>query len=116
MKERLFKSVQSCVLSPKPVMDYECDLSDIIQLDGPADDSDAEEEGVPLGENDFLRMINAEAINVDESGDGSSASFSSSASEGPDELDDFKEEEVRDKDKFPPLAKVNNILFDYVIE
>uniref|UniRef100_A0A3B5B2M6 General transcription factor IIA subunit 1 like n=1 Tax=Stegastes partitus TaxID=144197 RepID=A0A3B5B2M6_9TELE len=39
------------------------DLSDIVQLDGPADNSDLEEgDEVPLEENDFLGIINAEAI------------------------------------------------------
>ncbi|KAF7662351.1 hypothetical protein LDENG_00237710 [Lucifuga dentata] len=62
------------------------DLSTIIQLDGPADNSDTEkkeeeEEGAPLDENDFLDIINAEAIKalqeVDGSSDGNSISSSS---------------------------------------
>uniref|UniRef100_A0A3B5BA53 General transcription factor IIA subunit 1 like n=1 Tax=Stegastes partitus TaxID=144197 RepID=A0A3B5BA53_9TELE len=43
-------------------LDYNySDLSDIVQLDGPADNSDLEEgDEVPLEENDFLGIINAE--------------------------------------------------------
>uniref|UniRef100_A0A3Q3M0K9 General transcription factor IIA, 1-like n=1 Tax=Labrus bergylta TaxID=56723 RepID=A0A3Q3M0K9_9LABR len=49
--------------SPHPEPSYS-DLSDIVQLDGAADNSDLEEDegGVPLEENDFLGIINAEAI------------------------------------------------------
>lgn len=57
-----------------------------------------EEEGVPLEENDFLGIINAEAIKALEEGDGSSdgnSISSSSDSEGVDELADV-EEEVRE--------------------
>uniref|UniRef100_A0A3B4YDI4 General transcription factor IIA, 1-like n=1 Tax=Seriola lalandi dorsalis TaxID=1841481 RepID=A0A3B4YDI4_SERLL len=46
------------------------ELSDIVQLDGPADNSDIEEEnGVPLEENDYLGIINAEAIKALQEGD-----------------------------------------------
>ncbi|KAG7511640.1 TFIIA-alpha and beta-like factor [Solea senegalensis] len=69
-------------------LDYSySELSDIVQLDGAADNSDMEEEDVvPLEENDFLGMINAEAIKVLQDGDGSSDgnSISSSDSEGAD--------------------------------
>lgn len=76
-------------------LDYNySELSDIVQLDGPADNSDIEEEeGVPLEENDFLGIINAEAIKALQEGDESSIS-SSSDSEGVDELANV-EEEVR---------------------
>lgn len=74
------------------------ELSDIVQLDGAADNSDLEEdEGAPLEENDFLGMINAEAIKALQEGDGSSdgnSISSSSDSEGADELAHV-EEEVR---------------------
>lgn len=75
-------------------------MSDIVQLDGPADSSDVEEEleeveRVPLEENDFLGIINAEAIKAlqegEESSDGNSLS-SSSDSEGADELANVEEE------------------------
>ncbi|CAK6951668.1 TFIIA-alpha and beta-like factor [Scomber scombrus] len=76
------------------------ELSDIVQLDGAADDSDIEEEErVPLEENDFLGIINAEAIKALQEGDGSSGGnsiSSSSDSEGADELADV-EEEVRER-------------------
>lgn len=76
------------------------EISDIVQLDGPGDSSDIEdeEEGVPLEENDFLGIINAEAIKALQEGDGSSdgnSVSSSSDSEGADELYNV-EEEVRD--------------------
>lgn len=79
-------------------LDYHySDLSDIVQLDGPADNSDIEEE-VPLEENDFLGIINAEAIKALQEGEGSSdggnSISSSSDSEGADELTNV-EEEVR---------------------
>ncbi|KAK0131132.1 TFIIA-alpha and beta-like factor [Merluccius polli] len=72
-------------------------LSDIVQLDGPVDNSDIEaEDEVPLEDNDFLGMINAEAMKalqeVDGSSDGDSSS-SSSDSDGVDELADVVEED-----------------------
>ncbi|KAM3606853.1 uncharacterized protein V6R79_024542 [Siganus canaliculatus] len=74
------------------------ELSDIVQLDGPADNSDIEEEGAaPLEENDFLGIINAEAIKAlqEEGGssDGGSISSSSSNSEGADKLANVEEED-----------------------
>lgn len=71
-------------------------LSDIIQLDGPADNSDHEEdEEVPLQENDFLGLINAEVIKAlqeeNESSDSNSVASSSSSSGGIDELADVEE-------------------------
>ncbi|KAM7385743.1 hypothetical protein PAMP_001803 [Pampus punctatissimus] len=74
------------------------ELSDIVQLDGPADNSDMEEEErVPLEDNDFLGIINAEAIKAlqegDGSSDGNSISSSSSDSEGVDELANAEEED-----------------------
>ncbi|CAL8257624.1 unnamed protein product [Lota lota] len=68
------------------------ELSDIVQLDGPVDNSDieAEDEGA-LEDNDFLGMINAEAMK-DGSSDGNSPS-SSSDSDGVDELADVVEED-----------------------
>uniref|UniRef100_A0A3P8T5K3 General transcription factor IIA, 1-like n=1 Tax=Amphiprion percula TaxID=161767 RepID=A0A3P8T5K3_AMPPE len=73
------------------------DLSDIVQLDGPADSSDLEEgDGVPLEENDFLGIINAEAIKALQEGNGSSdgnSISSSSDSEGADDLADVEEED-----------------------
>uniref|UniRef100_A0A3Q1FPF8 General transcription factor IIA, 1-like n=1 Tax=Acanthochromis polyacanthus TaxID=80966 RepID=A0A3Q1FPF8_9TELE len=72
-------------------------LSDIVQLDGPADNSDLEEgDGVPLEENDFLGIINAEAIKALQEGNGSSdgnSISSSSDSEGADDLADVEEED-----------------------
>lgn len=88
----------SCIAFCKLDLDYNySELSDIVQLDGPADNSDVEEEveRVPLEENDFLGIINAEAIKAlqegEESSDGNSLS-SSSDSEGADELANVEEE------------------------
>ncbi|XP_074502407.1 stonin-1-like isoform X2 [Sebastes fasciatus] len=78
-------------------LDYSySELSDIVQLDGPAGNSDMEEEeGVPLEENDFLGMINAEAIKALQEGNGSSDgdSISSSDSDAADELANVEEED-----------------------
>ncbi|CAI5653856.1 TFIIA-alpha and beta-like factor isoform X3 [Oreochromis niloticus] len=72
-------------------------FSDIVQLDGPAGNSDLEEEEeVPLEENDFLGIINAEAMKAlqegNESSDGNSISTSSDG-EGADELANIEEED-----------------------
>uniref|UniRef100_UPI0037E89859 TFIIA-alpha and beta-like factor n=1 Tax=Semicossyphus pulcher TaxID=241346 RepID=UPI0037E89859 len=79
-------------------LDYSySDLSDIVQLDGAAENSDLEEEeGVPLEENDFLGIINAEAIKALQDGGGSSdgnSISSSSDSEAADELANIEEED-----------------------
>lgn len=76
------------------------ELMDIVQLDGPAGDSDMEEEEpVSLEDNDFLGIINAEAIKALQGEEGSSdsnsiSSSSSSDGDGADGLDKV-EEEVR---------------------
>ena len=85
-------------------LDYSySELSDIVQLDGPAGNSDLEEEeGAPLDENDFLGIINAEAIKALQEGDGSSdgnSISSSSDGEGADELANV-EDEVTELDMF----------------
>ncbi|XP_067379902.1 TFIIA-alpha and beta-like factor [Channa argus] len=73
------------------------EISDIVQLDGLADSSDIEEEeGGPLEENDFLGIINAEAIKALQEGDGTSdggSISSSSDSARADELADVEEED-----------------------
>ncbi|XP_078129863.1 stonin-1 [Sander vitreus] len=79
-------------------LDYNySELSDIVQLDGPSGNSDIEEEEeVPLEENDFLGIINAEAIKALQEGDGSSdgnSISSTSDSEGADELANVEEED-----------------------
>ncbi|XP_054456802.1 stonin-1 [Anoplopoma fimbria] len=79
-------------------LDYNySELSDIVQLDGPAGNSDMEEEeAVSLEDNDFLGIINAEAIKALQEGDGSSdgnSISSSSDSEGVDELANVEEED-----------------------
>jgi len=70
-------------ISTKLDLDYSySELSDIVQLDGPADNSDREEEEeVPLEENDFLGLINAEAIKAlqEENATSDSNSISSSS-------------------------------------
>lgn len=76
---------------------YSCsDLSDIVQLDGAADPTDSEEDETgALEENDFLGMINAEAIKALEEGDVSSDDTSgSTAADSADELASV-EDEVR---------------------
>ncbi|XP_026164819.1 TFIIA-alpha and beta-like factor [Mastacembelus armatus] len=79
-------------------LDYSySELSDIVQLDGPPDNSDIkEEEGVPLEDDDFLGIINAEAIKALQEGDGSSectSISSSSDSEGTYKIADVEEED-----------------------
>ncbi|XP_042357621.1 stonin-1 [Plectropomus leopardus] len=72
-------------------LDYSySELSDIVQLDGPAGNSDIEEEEeVPLEENDFLGIINAEAIKALQEGDVSSDSNSISSSNDSEEADEL---------------------------
>ncbi|XP_030627142.1 TFIIA-alpha and beta-like factor [Chanos chanos] len=76
------------------------ELADIAQLDGACDSSsDGEGEGVEdlgvVGENEFLGMINAEALRALAEGEGSSDDAGSSVSAG-DEPDDNVEEEEED--------------------
>ncbi|KAM6956209.1 stonin-1 [Aplochiton taeniatus] len=89
-------------------------LSDIVQLDGPAD---SEEMGGPIGENEFLGIINAEALKALEEIDGSSDDENSS-SDGdlPDELVDMKDEDplnsgddVSEQD-IPDLFDTDNVI------
>ncbi|XP_037637924.1 stonin-1 isoform X2 [Sebastes umbrosus] len=79
-------------------LDYSySELSDIVQLDGPAGNSDMEEEeGVPLEENDFLGMINAEAIKALQEGHGSSDGDSISSSGDSDAADELANVEEED--------------------
>ncbi|XP_053730488.1 LOW QUALITY PROTEIN: TFIIA-alpha and beta-like factor [Synchiropus splendidus] len=75
------------ILGLVPDFNYS-DLSDIIQLDGPGDDSNVKD-GELLEENDFLGMINAEAIRALEDGDSSGSdakSLTSSDGEAAEEL------------------------------
>ncbi|XP_061602048.1 TFIIA-alpha and beta-like factor [Cololabis saira] len=77
------------------VLDYNYpELSEIVQLDGPADNSEKDAE-VPLEESDFLGLINAEAIKALQEEDGSSDNDSiSSSSEGErDELAHVEDED-----------------------
>ncbi|XP_077437304.1 TFIIA-alpha and beta-like factor isoform X2 [Vanacampus margaritifer] len=71
------------------------ELSDIVQLDGTGDNSDLEEEDMPLEENDFLGMINAEALKALQEGgissDGNSSS--NSDSDGADDLEQMEDED-----------------------
>ncbi|KAK7902176.1 hypothetical protein WMY93_018945 [Mugilogobius chulae] len=67
-------------------LDYSA-LSDIVQLDGAADNSEDEEVDA-LEENDFLGIINAEAIKALQEGDGSSDGNSLSSGSDSDEVDD----------------------------
>lgn len=86
---------------PKLDLDYSySDLSDIVQLDGPADESGDEDEfGAPLDENDFLGLINAEAIKALQEGEGSSDGNSISSSSDSEAADDLAivEEEVNNR-------------------
>ncbi|XP_077585503.1 TFIIA-alpha and beta-like factor isoform X1 [Stigmatopora nigra] len=77
-------------------LDYN-ELSDIIQLDGTVDGSDLEEDDVvPLEENDFLGMINAEALKALQDGEGSTDGNSTSSSSDGEEVDDLKDIEDED--------------------
>ncbi|XP_034464350.1 TFIIA-alpha and beta-like factor [Hippoglossus hippoglossus] len=101
-------------------LDYSySELSDIVQLDGPADNSDAEEEGgAPLEENDFLGIINAEAIKALQEGGGSSdgnSISSSSDSEGADKLSAEDEDPLNSGDDvieqdIPDLFDTDNVI------
>lgn len=84
-------------------LDYSA-LSEIVQLDGAADNSE-EDDVKPLDENDFLGIINAEAIKALQEGDGSSDgnSFSSSDSEEAEE----KPAHVEDED---PLNSGDDVI------
>lgn len=85
------------------------ELSDIVQLDGPLDNSDGEEEDeAPLDENDFLGIINAEALKALQDGGGSSDSISSgSDGEEADQLADAVEE-VRDRNGVVSSVQCSN--------
>ncbi|XP_053292109.1 TFIIA-alpha and beta-like factor [Pleuronectes platessa] len=101
-------------------LDYSySELSDIVQLDGPPDNSDAEEEGgAPLEENDFLGIINAEAIKALQEGGGSSdgnSLSSSSDSEGADKLSAEDEDPLNSGDDvieqdIPDLFDTDNVI------
>lgn len=66
------------------------ELSDIVQLDGPIDNSDIEaEDEVMLEDNEFLGMINAEAMKALQEGDGSSEGNSPSSGSDSDEVDEL---------------------------
>ncbi|KAF6723727.1 Stonin-1 [Oryzias melastigma] len=93
-------------------------LSDIIQLDGPADNSDHEDEEVPVQENDFLGLINAEVIKAlqEENESSDSNSVSGSSSGGVDELADVEEgdplnsgDDVVEQD-IPDLFDTDNVI------
>lgn len=95
---------------PKLDLDYTySQLSDIVQLDGAADNSDPEEdEDLPLEENDFLGLINAEAIRALKEENGSdSNSISSSSDDGVvDELVNAEEEEEEVRVTCNPYLRV----------
>ncbi|XP_029305120.1 stonin-1 [Cottoperca gobio] len=95
------------------------ELSDIVQLDGPAGNSDLEEEeGGPLEENDFLGIINAEAIKALQEGDGSSDGNSISScsdSEGAELADVVEEDPLNSGDDvieqdIPDLFDTDNVI------
>ncbi|KAL3050181.1 hypothetical protein OYC64_012260 [Pagothenia borchgrevinki] len=109
---------------PDPVLGLDLDfnyneLSDIVQLDGPAGNSDMEEEeGGPIEENDFLGIINAEAIKALQEGEGSSdgnSISSNSDSEGADLAEAVEEDplnsgdDVHDQD-IPDLFDTDNVI------
>ncbi|CAG6017471.1 unnamed protein product [Menidia menidia] len=101
-------------------LDYSySELSDIVQLDGPADNSDhEEEEEVPLEENDFLGLINAEAIKAlqEENASSDSNSISSgSDSEAVNELAIVEEDPLNSGDDvveqdIPDLFDTDNVI------
>ncbi|MEQ2276511.1 hypothetical protein XENORESO_001457 [Xenotaenia resolanae] len=94
------------------------ELSDIVQLDGPADNSDPEEdEEVPLEENDFLGLINAEAIRALQEENGSDCNSISSSSDdgGADELSNVEEDPLNSGDDvveqdIPDLFDTDNVI------
>ncbi|XP_068597700.1 TFIIA-alpha and beta-like factor [Brachionichthys hirsutus] len=96
------------------------ELLDIVQLDGPAGSSDFEEEELnPVEENDFLGLINAEAIKALQEGDGSSdgdSVSSSSDGEAVDELADVEEEDPLNsgddviEQEIPDLFDTDNVI------
>ncbi|CAL8285260.1 unnamed protein product [Arctogadus glacialis] len=109
IEDEMNKAVTETAFSSYP------ELLDIVQLDGPLDNSDIEaEDEVALEDNDFLGMINAEAIKGGSS-DGDSPS-SSSDSDAVDELADVVEEDplnsgddVHDQD-IPDLFDTDNVI------
>lgn len=100
------------VIPTKLVYSYS-DLSDIVQLDGAADNTDSEEEETgAVEETDFLGMINAEAIKALQEGEVSSGDTSgSTSSDSADELATV-EDEVRgslilqERARFPTMHSV----------
>uniref|UniRef100_A0A3Q2CLN9 General transcription factor IIA, 1-like n=1 Tax=Cyprinodon variegatus TaxID=28743 RepID=A0A3Q2CLN9_CYPVA len=99
---------------PKLDLDYTySQLSDIVQLDGAADNSDPEEdEDLPLEENDFLGLINAEAIRALKEENGSdSNSISSSSDDGVvDELDPLNSGDDVVEQDIPDLFDTDNVI------
>ena len=92
---RNFISPPPLRFTTKPVFSSYPELLDIVQLDGPLDNSDIEaEDEVALEDNDFLGMINAEAIRAGSSAGDSPSS--SSDSDAVDELADVVEEVCSD--------------------
>ncbi|XP_069545912.1 TFIIA-alpha and beta-like factor [Brachyistius frenatus] len=123
IEEEREKAEKARNLAPVKVLELDLDhtyseLSDIVQLDGPADNSDLEE-GVPIEENEYLGIINAEAIKALQEGNGSSDSngiSSSSDSEAADELANVEEEDplnsgddVMEQD-IPDLFDTDNVI------
>ncbi|KAM4591932.1 TFIIA-alpha and beta-like factor [Odontesthes bonariensis] len=101
-------------------LDYSySELSDIVQLDGPADNSDREEEEeFPLEENDFLGLINAEALKAlqEENATSDSNSISSSSDgEAANELAIVEEDPLNSGDDvveqdIPDLFDTDNVI------
>ncbi|XP_062375610.1 TFIIA-alpha and beta-like factor [Sardina pilchardus] len=93
-------------------------LEDIVQLDGAGDGSSEEEEvdiGGPVGENDFLGMISAEALHVLEEAGGSDDSSSTSSSdmekeEVIEELDPLNSGDDVSEQDIPDLFDTENVI------
>ncbi|KAM8858711.1 stonin-1 [Spinachia spinachia] len=102
-------------------LDYNySELSDIVQLDGAAGNSDMEEEeAVSLEDNDFLGIINAEAIKALQEGGGSTdcnSISSSSDDEAADELVNVEDEDPLNsgddvvEQNIPDLFDTDNVI------
>ncbi|XP_076141910.1 TFIIA-alpha and beta-like factor [Alosa pseudoharengus] len=93
-------------------------LEDIVQLDGTGDGSSEDEDvdiGGPVGENDFLGMISAEALHVLEEAGGSDDSSSTSSSDMEkqeiiEELDPLNSGDDVSEQDIPDLFDTENVI------
>uniref|UniRef100_A0A8C6UUG0 General transcription factor IIA, 1-like n=1 Tax=Neogobius melanostomus TaxID=47308 RepID=A0A8C6UUG0_9GOBI len=97
---------------PQLDLDYSA-LSDIVQLDGAADNSE-DDDVTALEENDFLGIINAEAMKAlqegDRSSDGNGFSSSSDSEAAEDELDPLNSGDDVIEQDIPDLFDTDNVI------